>query len=271
MARASYTTLQTVYRNEVEDELVRHPALPAPPITEADIAKLPDPVQRYFRAGGFVGRPHTNNARIVWREMLLKRSRDADWLKLDCQQFNSVAEPTRIALMTSRIGGLIPFEGRDKYQQGHGDMQIKLLKVFTVGETRGRHMDESALVTVLSEALITPSYALQSYLHWDPIDAHAAAAELRYAGLSVRGVFHFNDADELVQFETKDRWQDGRPPKKYPWSAHFGHFRVRNGLRYPTEVSATWHEPGNEFTYVRGTIESIDFNVGASAALSTRR
>ena len=134
MALASYTTLQTVYRNEVEAELFRHPALPAAPITEADIAGLPAPVQRYFRASGFVGRPHTNNARITWREMLLKRSREADWLRLDCQQFNSVAEPTRIALMTSRIGGLIPFEGRDKYQQGHGDMRLKLLKILlTVG------------------------------------------------------------------------------------------------------------------------------------------
>lgn len=264
MALASYTTLRKVYRDEVSAELDRHPALPAPPITESDIAPLPAPVQRYFRASGFVGRPHTNNARIIWREMLLKRSRDASFIRLDCQQFNSVAEPTRIALMTSRIGGLIPFEGRDKYQQGHGDMRIKLLKIFTVGETKGRHMDESALVTVLSEALLAPSYALQGYLKWSAVDDHAASAELRYAGLCVRGTFFFNEADELIRFETSDRWQDGRPPKKYPWSAQIGGYKVRNGLRFPTEVSATWHEPGNDFTYVKGTIEAVEFNVGTA-------
>jgi hypothetical protein len=253
--------LESVYQAEVRAELANHPAGSPPLITEQDIAGLPSPVQRYFRANGYVGKPHTLNMRLSWRGMKLKRSHDADWMDLSCQQFNSVASPMRIALMKGRIAGFIPFEGRDKYQEGHGSMLIKAAKVLTVGESTGSPMDTSGLVTVLSEALLAPSYALQGYMKWQPVDDRTARAELTHNGLTVSGTFHFNERDELIRFDSSDRWQDGKPPKQLPWSAQIDSYRELNGIRFPTHVSATWHEPGGDLTYVEGTLESVEFNV----------
>ncbi|HEX8705095.1 MAG TPA: DUF6544 family protein [Myxococcaceae bacterium] len=253
--------LERLYQAEVSAELSKHPATSPGVVTEEDIARLPPPVQRYFRVGGFVGKPHTLNVRINWSEMQLKRSHDAGWMTLSCQQFNSVPEPMRLAFMRGRIAGVIPFEGKDKYQDGHGNMLIKLMKVITVGDSRGAHMDESALVTVLAEALMAPSYALQGYIRWQPIDERSASASLTYNGITVSGIFHFNEADELIRFDTNDRWQDGTPPKKLPWSANIEGYRVAGGIRHATRISATWHEPGGDFTYVKGTIDSLEFNV----------
>jgi hypothetical protein len=230
-------------------------------ISERDLVGVPAPVQRFFRASGFIGEPHTVNARIMWREMLLRRSRNAPWMKLSCEQFESVPEPARIVLMRGSLAGVIPIEGRDKYQNGHGQMLIKLMNVFTLADARGRYMDESALVTILSELLFTPSFALQPYVVWTAIDDQSASAAMTDRGLTVRGVFHFNDADEFVRFDTEDRWQAGEPPRRIPWSAYVGGYQTRAGVRSPTEVSAAWHEPSGDFTYVRGTIESIVFNV----------
>ncbi len=254
-------SLGRIYQAEVAAELSKHPASSPGVVTENDITRLPPPVQRYFRASGFIGKPHTVNVRISWNEMQLKRSHDAGWMKLSCLQFNSVPEPVRIALMQGRLAGMIPFEGRDKFQDGHGSMLIKLMKIFTLGESKGTHMDESALVTVLAEALLAPSYALQGYMSWQPVDDRSARAQLTYNGVTVSGVFHFNDADEMVRFDTHDRWQDGAPPKKIPWSAYTEGYRVAQGIRFATRVSATWHEPGGDFTYVKGTIDSLEFNV----------
>jgi hypothetical protein len=253
--------LESIYRTEVAAELARHPAASPGTLTEEDLARLPPPVQRYFRASGLVGKPHTLNVRLHWSEMQLKRSHDAGWMTVSCQQFNSVPEPMRIALMQGRVAGVIPFEGRDKYQDGHGNMLIKLMKVLTLGESKGTHMDESALVTVLAETFLAPSAALQGYMTWQPVDERSARAQLTDKGITVGGTFHFNDADEVVRFDTNDRWQDGTPPKKIPWSAHLDGYRVTNGLRHPTRISATWHEPGGDFTYVKGTIDSVELNV----------
>ncbi|QRK04821.1 hypothetical protein JQX13_31960 [Archangium violaceum] len=93
------------------------------------------------------------------------------------------------------------------------------------------------------------------------MDERSARAELTYKGITVGGTFHFNDADEMVRFDTNDRWQDGEPPRKIPWSAHLEDYRVAGGIRYATRVSATWHEPAGDLTYVTGTIESLEFNV----------
>lgn len=253
--------LESIYQAEVAAELEKHSASSPAMITENDIARLPAPVQRYFRASGFVGKPQAVNVRIIWNELQLKRSHEAGWMKLSCQQLNSVPEPMRIAFMQGRLAGVIPFEGRDKYQDGHGNMLIKLMKVITLGESKGTYMDESALVTVLSEALMAPSPALQSYMNWQSVDDRSASAQLTYNGITVSGTFHFNEADELVRFDTNDRWQDGSPPKKIPWSANIEGYRVAGGIRYATRVSATWHEPGEDFTYVTGTIDSLKFNV----------
>jgi hypothetical protein len=253
--------LERLYQAEVAAELSKHPVRSPELITENDIAGLPPPVQRYFRASGFIGKPHTVNARLLWSEMQLKRSRDADWMEVSCQQLNSVPEPMRIAFMQATIAGVIPFEGRDKYQDGHGNMLIKLMKVITLGDSKGTYMDESALVTVLAEALLAPSAALQSYMKWQPVDDRSARAQLTYNGITVSGTFHFNEADELVRFDTDDRWQDGEPPKKIPWSANIEGYRVAGGIRFATRISATWHEPGGDFTYVKGTIDSLVFNV----------
>ena len=88
-----------------------------------------------------------------------------------------------------------------------------------------------------------------------------ARGQLTYQGTRVSGVFHFNAADELVRFDTNDRWQDGTPPRKIPWSAHFEGYGVARGIRYATRVSATWHEPAGDYPYVKGTIASLEFNV----------
>jgi len=258
---AAVKSLDRIYQAEVSAELANHPVRSPGLITESDLAGLPPPVQRYFRAGGFIGKPHTLNMRIHWSGMQLKRSHDADWMELSCQQFNSVPAPTRIVLMKGRMAGVIPFEGRDKYQEGHGSMLIKVAKIIPLGETTGSPMDTSGLVTVLSEALLAPSYALQGYMKWQPVDERSARAELTYNGVTVSGIFHFNEADELVRFDTNDRWQDGTPLKQLPWSANIEGYRVAQGIRYATRVSATWHEPGGDFTYVKGTIDSVEFNV----------
>ena len=261
MVLPHWTSLERLFRQEVQDELAKHPAAPSGVLTGEELAGLPEPVQRYFRASGFLGRPRVVNLRLHWARMRLKRSRDADWMALECEQFNSVPQPARIVLMRAKLAGFVPFEGRDKYQDGHGNMRVRLGRVLTVADAKGPPMDASGLVTVLAEALLAPSHALQPYTTWEPVDASSARARFTFGGVSVSGTFHFNDADECVRFDTEDRWQDGRPPRKVPWSANFGAYRREDGLRFPTAVSATWHEPGGDFTYVEGTLRGLTYNV----------
>ena len=169
----------------------------------------------------------------------------------------------RIAYMKNRIMGMIPFEGRDKYQDGHGNMRIKLLKMITIADATGKEMDESGLVTILAEALLVPGYALQPYIQWFPIDGHTAKAVLTYNGIQVSGVYYFNDKWEFLRFESNDRnySEKGTEYKKYKWSGVASHYVEKNGVKFPSHFKGVWHTEEGEYEYYKGTIIDMKYNV----------
>lgn len=89
------------------------------------------------------------------------------------------------------------------------------------------------------------------------------------------GVFHFAPTGEWLRFDTPVRWQQGADSLPVPWSAYAGDYGHGNDsghvnddgevpggeIRFPRQVSATWHEPEGDFEYARGTIERIEYNV----------
>ena len=56
--------LRAEYRRAVEDE-ARRPREPGV-VTEADLARLPEPVQRYLRVAGVVGKPRVSRFTATW-------------------------------------------------------------------------------------------------------------------------------------------------------------------------------------------------------------
>lgn len=255
--------MKDLYLLEVRKELAKHAMDAQDIITEKDIVSLPEPVQKYFRYCGFLGKEKMMNAQVIWEDVFLKTSPKNNWMSINCFQFNSVAEPMRIAYMKHRIMGMFPFEGRDKFQDAHGNMRIKLFKVITIADATGKEMDESGLVTILAEALLVPGYALQPYIQWIAIDSHTAKAVLTYNSIQVSGLFYFNDLGELLRFESNDRnySEKGTEYKNYKWSAVASDYVEKNGMKFPSHFKAVWHTEDGEYEYYKGTIVDIKYNV----------
>jgi hypothetical protein len=258
---AGCSSMRDRYESEVAAEVAKPAPVDTGVFTEEDMAALPEPVRRHFRVCGFLGQKKMRNARLEWKELNLKRGKDKSWMKVKTRQFNSVPQPARIVLMQGRLFGLLPFEGRDKYQDGRGNLLVRALGLFTVVDSKSTRMDSSELVTVLAEALLAPSYCLQPYMRWEPVDSATARATLEYGGSHVSGEFHFNAAGECVRFTTRDRWQDGNDSAPVPWSAVFSDYLERDGIRFAAGIRALWHEQGGEFEYARGTLERIVYDV----------
>ncbi len=267
------SSLKSLYRNEVAFELnKRTNSAVTEIVSEKDVEPLPEPVQRFFHHCGFVGKEKPMNAKIDWKEAFLKRSRHGKWMPLGCLQFNDAAEPARIVYMKSNLAGLFLFEGRDKFQNGHGNMLIKLLNFITLGDAKGPEMDASALVTVLAETFLVPGYALQPYLSWTAIDATSAGATLTYNGVTVSGTFQFNSLGEMLRFETDDRYLSakGNSYQKQRWYVTAGNYKTKNGVCFATRLTAAWLLEEEPFEYFRGTIEDITYNVQLPQIFNSR-
>jgi hypothetical protein len=232
-------------------------------LTKKDISHLPEPVQRYFEYCGFIGKPVPMNAEVVWAGSHIKMAPDKKWMKLKTIQYNSVEEPFRIAYMRALMFGLIPFDGRDIYFGGQGHMYGKVANLITIFDEKEKEIAQSALITILAEALLVPGYALADYISWEPIDENSAKARLVHKGIDVSGIFYFNEIGELIRFETNDRYYM-HPDKGNvltPFSADVGDYKQQGELRIPVSLMAVWHLDSGRYEYWKGTISEVKYNI----------
>jgi hypothetical protein len=228
---------------------------------EEDIADLPVPIKRYFRYCGYIGTPKMSYIKICYEDVDFLFSNDKPMLKIDYTQYNFVKELNRIAYIDSSMYG-IPFEGLDTYDNGLGSMKGVIAKQFTLFHQTGKAIDQSGLVTFLAECLLIPNAALQDYVDWEAIDdCHAKATISRY-GISVSGVFTFNEKGEMLSFTTDDRGVAliDDASKKVRWSIVCDNYKEINGTKKPTFFQAIWHYDDGDLVYFDGKGTITDYN-----------
>jgi hypothetical protein len=216
---------------------------------ETDIERLPSPVQRYFRYCGYLGTPKMSYMKASLHDVDFVMS-ESRTIKIDYEQFNLVERPERYALISSSLFG-IPFEGLDSYGNGTGSMRGTLAKVIPLFNQRGEAMDRACLVTWLAECLMVPNAALQDFVKWEPVDDTHAKASVSWNGISVSGVFTFDEDGALLSFRTADRVavdMNGKETKA-EWSAFFRAYHSANGVLQPEVIQSVWHYPEGDCVY----------------------
>ncbi|MEA5059011.1 MAG: DUF6544 family protein [Candidatus Pelethousia sp.] len=224
-------------------------AVPSAIFTEADIERLPIPVQRYFLYCRYLGTSKMAYMKACLRDVdfVMSASRT---VKIDYTQFNLVERPVRYAQISSSLFS-IPFEGLDFYRNGVGSMKGTLAKIIPLFDQRGEDMNRACLVTWLAECLMVPHAALQDFVKWEPIDDTHAKASILWKGISASGVFAFSKAGELLAFRTADRVavdMEGKE-RKAEWSAYFRAYHPINGVLQPKIIQSVWHYPEGDCVY----------------------
>jgi hypothetical protein len=124
------------------------------PVTEEDVASLPDPAHRYMRFMGVVGRPRdwSFRARFGGR---IRRAPGRPWMHAVAWQYNTSLAVARVFDVRLDFGGVLPMFGSDTYVGGRGRMLGKALNIVTVVDGSGREFDLGELVTYLT----TPAWS----------------------------------------------------------------------------------------------------------------
>lgn len=255
------TPMRKMFLSEVQPELDKS-TVNNGVFTEKDISTLPEPVQRYFKYCGYIGKEKMSNAKIIWNDVNFKMSPDKPWAKIKYEQYNIVSGPSRFAYIYSKMFGVIPFEGRDKFLDGQGNMLGRLAKSITLFDVKGAELNTSAAVTYLSEALIVPACALQKYITWEAIDQNHAKASIVYNGTKAEGIFTFDDIGKLTKFETDERYMDTGNGKleKHKWTAFVDSYFDKDSIKMPSRMKAVWNLPNGDYEYFNGTINDILYN-----------
>jgi hypothetical protein len=109
---------------------------PAPPVTEADLADLPEAAVRYLNFMGVAGRPPDSSflAHVTGRFRLRPQ---LPWMRCEAWQYNTSPTVARLFHMRITAAGVLPMTGRDAYVRGRGRMHGTLAGLVTVaGQAR---------------------------------------------------------------------------------------------------------------------------------------
>jgi Family of unknown function (DUF6544) len=238
-------------RLAVDVAALRWPASPpAPPVTEADLAALPDAVVRYLNFMGVAGRPPDSSflAHFTGRFRLRPQ---LPWMRCVVWQYNSSPAVARLFHMRITAAGVLPMTGRDAYVHGHGRMRGKLAGLVTVADAAGPENDVSELVTYLNDAVFfAPSMLLALPVSWAPAGDTSFDITLEDGGHRVTARVFTDERGAPVDFSTGDRWCDlPGGPVRTRWSTPVTGWTEVNGRRLPARGSAIWHLPEGPFTY----------------------
>jgi hypothetical protein len=265
------SSLFAEYEREVAAGLAR--TRPQAPLTEADLAHLPMPVQRYLRGVGVLGQPRVQNVRVRMRG----RSRsgpDAPWMPFTAEQYNFFDEPARLFYMdASRMG--LPIQGLHRYRGASASMRIKAAALFPVVTASGPEMTQAETVTMFNDmCLFAPAALIDPAIRWEGEESGVVRAAFTNAGHTIRATLVFDDAGDLANF-----WSDDRPvvsaggeTRPARWSTPAGDtYRQFGAVRLGARGQARWHEPSGDYAYIEIELEDVQYNMQSRSDRSENR
>jgi hypothetical protein len=232
-------------------------------VTDADLAHLPPIVQRFVRSSGAVGQPRVHDFRVRMHGRIRSGSQ-ARWMPFSAEQYNVLDPPARFFYLNASMF-LMPVQGYHRYIDADATMRVKAAALFPVVNASGPEMTGAETVTMLNDmCIMAPASLIDRAIHWEAVDARVVTASFTNARHTVRADLIFNDAGELTNFVSHDRYQtsdDGATVRRMPWSTPVSAYRKFGAFWLPVIAEGRWREPSGEYAYIELTIDDVAYNV----------
>jgi hypothetical protein len=243
--------------------LPRGPVDPRP-VTEADLAPLPAPAQRWMRWSGVVGRPRDWSFRVrTTGRFRLRPGRR--WMPFEAWQYDSGPAVARVYCMRVDLAGVLPMYAVDSYVGGRGRMRGRLLGLVPVADGSGPEYDVSELATWVDEVAMTaPSMLLTPAVGWTPVDDGCVELSFTDRGSTVTARLSIDPAGRLVDVATEERYAAlPQGPTRARWTTPVTGWTAVEGRGLPAGGTAVWHLPEGEYRYaeVRVDVRTLRWNV----------
>ena len=228
-------------------------------ITDAQLTGLPEPVQRYLRYAGVVGKAPIRTV-CLKQQGWMRQQPGQKWMPLDAEQYVTTKPPAFLWHCVMRPFPLVWVSATDQFSEGHGSMRIKLLSAIPLGNARGPEMDQGELQRYLLEMAWFPTGWLSDAIEWQALDTHSARATIHQQGVTASGVLHVNEQGQLTRL-TAQRYREERGHYRLePWTAQSNEYQEVEGMRIPTKSEVTWHPASGDFTWFRFKITEIEYD-----------
>jgi hypothetical protein len=188
----------------------------------------------------------------------------ARWMPFKAEQDNVIDPPARFFYLNSSMF-LMPVQGYHRSIGADASMRVEAAALFPVVNASGPEMTSAETVTMLNDmCIMAPGSLIERAIQWEPVNSRMVTAAFTNAGHTVRADLTFNDAGELTNFVSNDRYQtsdEGATARRMPWSTPMGAYRSFGTFRLPGTGEGRWHDASGEYPYIELTIDDVAYNV----------
>lgn len=246
------------FQNDVKTALQQKEYFQNSLLTETDIQLLPEPVQKYLRYTGSVGKPKVNNFKIEFTGKI-RKDEQSEWMPFTCEQYNFLQTPTRLFFMKAKMKGL-PVGGYHCFKNGAASMDIRLFSIFKVQYMAGAEMDLSETVTFFNDMCVAaPPTLIDARIKWLAVEGNKVKASFTNNNITVSAWLYFNDKGELINFISEDRYA-GDTGKQYPWSTPLKDYHETNGYKLMGNAEVIYSYPDRDLCYGTFELTGIKYN-----------
>ena len=263
VAIVGYSTFHfnQAYNLEIKKGLVSAVPDPNSLLTEVAIENLPDPVKKYIRYTGAIGKPKVRSFRIEFTGQI-RKDEQSEWMPFTSQQYNFLESSTRLFFMKATMKHL-PVAGFHAFKNGTAYMDIRLLSLFQVQYQSGKEMDVSEMVTFFNDmCCMAPATLIDSRIKWIEHDDLKVQAVFENNGISISAWLYFNEKGELINFVSDDRYAVSEKNKmeKIRWSTPLKNYRSFEGYTLAGYADTIYNYPKGDLCYGNFQLTNIVYN-----------
>lgn len=230
-------------------------------VTEKALLDLPPIVQKWLTNSGIIGKQLISNVYLIQEIQLKMKPEQTSWNNGTAEQYFTIQPPAFNWNINIEMGSILSIVGRDKFEDGKGEMIIKLLSLIPIVNSKNdEKTNQATLQRYLAEIVWFPSASLSKYITWKTIDDYSAIATMEYKGTKGSGVFHFDKDGNFEKFVAM-RYLDSNAIKPTEWTVFATKLEERNGIKIPVECEASWELETGTWTWLKLKITDIQYNV----------
>jgi hypothetical protein len=248
-----------VFKTEVSEALKTqtNPGI----VTEQDSMHLPEPVQKYLRFVGAIGKEKIQSVKLEFTGDF-KTAPDRKYEKFSSIQYNFFESPKRFFYMEMHMKG-IHCNGLHIFKNEIASMKINLASLIEVVDAKGKKMNQGETVTVFNDlCLMAPAALIDADIQWQIIDPLTVKAIYKNGEIAISATLFFKETGELTNFISTDRFMssDGKTYLNYPWSTPVKDYKDFSGRKVPAYGETIWHTPEGDFIYGKFNLGSVEYN-----------
>ncbi len=227
-----------------------------------ELAGLPAPVQRFFRAALTDGQPVVAAASVTHSGSFNMGQTNDQWKPFTSTQRVVTRRPgfawdARVMMLPG-----VPVQVHDAYVAGEGLLQPSVFGLFSLARVAGGgEIARGELMRFFAEAAWYPTALLPSQgVRWEAVDEQHARATLVDGDIRLTMTFGFG-ADGLIETVLADARgrMEGDRVVMAPWQGRFWNYERRSGMQVPLEGEVAWLLPAGRKTYWRGRITALAY------------